>query len=62
MVEPHGVALSDGFAALYPGDAGYESWDAEVAGPRHRTEIRAGIVRTLVADLSPEIPRLDLIG
>ena len=62
VVEPHGVALSDGFAALYPGDAGYESWDAEVAGPRHRTEIRAGIVRTLVADLSPEIPRLDLIG
>ena len=62
VVEPHGVALSDGFAALYPGDAGYDSWDAEVAGPRHRTEIRAGIVRTLVADLSPEIPRLDLIG
>ena len=62
VVEPHGVALSDGFAALYPGDAGYESWDAEVSGPRHRTEIRAGIVRTLVADLSPEIPRLDLIG
>jgi 8-oxo-dGTP pyrophosphatase MutT (NUDIX family) len=33
---PKSLALTDGFIYLYAGDAGYETGDAETAGPRHR--------------------------
>jgi 8-oxo-dGTP pyrophosphatase MutT (NUDIX family) len=61
VVEPHGVPIQGGFAAMYPGDAGYESLDANAPGARHRTEIVGGIINTVVDGLSDSEPRLDKI-
>ncbi len=61
VVEPHGAPIQGGFAAMYPGDAGYESLDASAHGPRHRTEIVGSIIRTVVEGLPDSEPRLDKI-
>ena len=61
VVEPHGVPIQGGFAAMYPGDAGYETLNANALGARHRTEIVGGIINTVVDGLSDSEPRLDKI-
>lgn len=61
VVEPHGVPIEGGFAAMYPGDAGYETLSADAPGPRHRTEIIRGIINTVVEGLPEGEQRLDKI-
>ena len=61
VVEPHGVPIEGGFAAMYPGDAGYDSLNPDAVGARHRTEIVGGIINTVVDGLSDSEPRLDKI-
>lgn len=61
VVEPHGVPIEGGFAAMYPGDAGYETLNADAPGARHRTEIVRGIINTVVEGLPEGELRLDKI-
>lgn len=61
VVVPHGASIEGGFTAMYPGDAGYETLNADTVGARHRTEVVDGIINTVVDGLSDTEPRLDKI-
>ena len=62
VVEPHGALIEGGFTAMYPGDAGFHTLDPTMPGPRHRSEMREGIITTCVSDLPEGFAPLDSIG
>ncbi|MEY3005752.1 MAG: hypothetical protein RI942_94 [Pseudomonadota bacterium] len=62
VVEPHGALIEGGFTAMYPGDAGFHSLDPDIPGPRHRSEMREGIITSCVSNLPEGFAPLDSIG
>jgi 8-oxo-dGTP pyrophosphatase MutT (NUDIX family) len=58
-VTPRICPADDQLACLYPGDAGYETLDSTIAGPRHRSTFTQQGTRYLHSGADVSVPAMD---